>query len=455
MSLSEILQKQRKFFNSNKTKDIGFRLEKLNKLRELLKLYESDIFDALHKDLNKSNFETYVSELGIVLEELNGVIKNLHKWAKPKRVKTPIAHFYSKSYVYSEPFGISLIISPWNYPLQLALIPLIGSISAGNCSILKLSQKSKHTSSIIAKIINENFEEEFIKVVDSDLTSNEELLEEKYDYIFFTGSTKVGKKIMEGASKNLTPLTLELGGKSPCIVDESANIPISAKRIVWGKFLNAGQTCVAPDYLVVHKSVKNELVKEMRKSLLEFFGTHPMENSEYPKIITNDHFERLTGLLGEGEIEVGGNSNLELQKIQPTIISKIHWDSKIMEEEIFGPILPIIEYEELEEIILKIRELPKTLALYIFSEDKKNEEKIINEISFGSGCINDTLIQLANPNLPFGGVGDSGMGKYHGKYSFDTFSNKKGILKKSNLFDIPLRYPPSKDKLEIIKKIMK
>lgn len=455
MGLSEILIKQREFFDSNTTKNLDFRLEKLKKLRELLEIHEGDIFDALNKDLNKSDFETYVSELGIVLEELNGVIKNLHKWSKPKRVRTPIAHFYSKSYVYSEPYGVSLLISPWNYPLQLALIPLIGSISAGNCSVMKLSQKSKHTTSLLSKILNENFEENFIKVIDSNEISNEELLKENYDYIFFTGSTKVGKTVMEAASKNLTPLTLELGGKSPCIVDSSANIPLSGKRIAWGKFLNAGQTCVAPDYLLVHKDTKEELILEMKKSLLEFFGENPIENSEYPKIITKDHFDRLKELLKEGEIEVGGNADSNLQKIAPTIISKINWDSKIMDEEIFGPILPIIEYEDLEETIQKIKNMPKPLALYIFSEDNKTKDKILREISYGSGCINDTLIQLANPKLPFGGVGNSGLGKYHGKYSFDTFSNKKGILEKSNLFDIPLRYPPSKDKLSIIKKIMK
>ncbi len=455
MGISEILIKQREFFNSNTTKDLDFRLEKLNKLRELLEIYEGDIFDALNKDLNKSNTETYVTEMGLVYEELSNTIKKLPKWTKAKGVMTSIAHFYSKSYIHSEPYGVSLIVSPWNYPLQLSIIPLIGSISAGNCSILKLSQKSKNTSKILEQIINENFSAEYIKVIDSSKISNDELLREKYDYIFFTGSTKVGKTVMEAAAKNLTPLTLELGGKSPCIVDSSANIPLSAKRITWGKFLNAGQTCVAPDYILAHKSVSKDLIANISKSLFEFFGGDILGNPEYPKIITKEHFDRLLELMNEGVLEFGGNSNVESQKIEPTVISNIDWDSKIMEEEIFGPILPIIEYEDLDEVIEKIKSRPKPLALYIFTEDNGIKNKITREISFGSGCINDTLIQLSNPNLPFGGVGDSGLGKYHGKYSFDTFSNKKGILEKSNLFDIPLRYPPYKNKLDIIKKILK
>ncbi|NLD17379.1 MAG: aldehyde dehydrogenase [Tissierellia bacterium] len=455
MEISKLLEKQRNFFNSNATKNLEFRLENLNKLKHLLEVHEGEILHALYEDLNKSNFEAYVTEMGIVKEELSLTIKNLPKWTKRRRVHTPITQFPSQSFIYSEPYGISLIISPWNYPLQLAMIPLIGSLAAGNCNILKLSQKSKNTTEILTKILDENFDERLIRVVNSEEVSNEELLKENYDYIFFTGSAKVGKVVMEAAAKHLTPITLELGGKSPCIVDETANITLAGKTIAWGKFLNAGQTCVAPDYILVDKKIKGRLIEEIRRHLFLFYGTNILENPEYPKIISPEHFKRLIDLLNEGKKEFGGNSNLDNQKIEPTILSEINWDSKIMEEEIFGPILPIIEYDNLNSMIEEIKLRPKSLALYLFSEDKINKEKIKNEISYGSGCINDVLMQLANPNLPFGGVGNSGMGKYHGKFSFDTFSNKKSIVEKPNFLDIPLRYPPYKDKLGLLKKIMK
>lgn len=455
MSISKTLEIQRKFFNSNATKDLEFRLENLKKLNQLLETNESEILHALYEDLNKSSFEAYVTEMGIVKEELALTIKNLPMWIKRRRVRTPITQFPSSSFIYSEPYGVSLIISPWNYPLQLALIPLIASLAAGNCSILKLSQKSKSTTDILTKMINENFDERLIYIVNSEEISNEELLKEKYDYIFFTGSTKVGKIVMEAAAKHLTPLTLELGGKSPCIVDESANISLAGKTLAWAKFVNAGQTCVAPDYVLAHEKIVDRLIEEIRRNLFSFYGTDVLNNPEYPKIITTEHFERLIDLTKEGKKEFGGNSNFHIQKIEPTILSEITWDSKIMEEEIFGPILPIIEYDNLDFIIEKIKSRPKPLALYLFSENKITKERIKNEISYGSGCINDALMQLANANLPFGGVGNSGIGKYHGKFSFDTFSNKKSIVEKPSFLDTPLRYPPYKDKLSIVKKIMK
>ncbi len=447
--IKELIDRQRKYFERGITLDINFRINMLKVLKSAIIENEKLILKALKEDLNKSDFEGYETEIGIILDEIGYIIKNLRYWTKPKRVKTPITQFISKSYIYSEPYGVTLIIAPWNYPFQLVMAPLIGSISAGNCSIIKPSEYSPNTSKIISKIISDNFEEEFIAVVEGGIEVNKALLEEKFDYIFFTGSVNIGKIVMEAASKHLTPITLELGGKSPCIVDEDADVELAAKRIVWGKFLNAGQTCVAPDYLYLHKNIKDDFIKNAIKFIKEFFGENPLKSEDYPRIVNIKHFNRLKNLLKDGDVLCGGDFNEEKLYIAPTIIDNITWEDSIMQEEIFGPILPILMFEKLDEVIKIVNIHPKPLALYYFSNNKEKQGRVIREISFGGGCINDTIVHLATPYLPFGGVGNSGMGNYHGKASFDTFSHKKSVLKKSNLIDISLRYPPYKNKINL------
>lgn len=452
--VKKTLAKQRDFYDTGKTKDVRFRIARLNLLRHTIKKYENDILAALKLDLNKSPFEAYETEVGIVLEEIRHTIRHLPNWSKPKRVKTPIMHFISSSYIYTEPYGSVLIMSPWNYPFQLAIAPLVGAIAAGNCSIVKPSEYSFHTSEIIEKIIKETFDESYVAIVRGGREANKTLLDEKFDYIFFTGSPRVGKIVMESASKHLTPLTLELGGKSPCIVDNTANIKLAAKRIIWGKFLNAGQTCVAPDYILVHKSVKKKLINYMINYIKIFYGDNPIANVDYPNIINQKHFERLLGLMGSGRIIAGGQLNAKTRQIEPTLLDCVSWESAVMGEEIFGPLLPIIEFESLKDIISIINKHPKPLAFYFFTTSKRNEAYALKTASFGGGCINDTIIHLSNPNLPFGGVGESGMGQYHGKGSYDTFTHSKSIIKKSNLLDVYLRYPPFKDHLKLLKKIL-
>jgi len=453
--IKQTIEKQRAFFNTGKTKDVRFRMAKLKLLRNAIKEHEHEIIRALKLDLNKAPFEAYETEVGIVLEEINYSIKHISSWAKPKRVKTPLLHFPSSSHIYMEPYGSVLIMSPWNYPFQLTMAPLVGSIAAGNCAFIKPSEYSLHTAEIIEKIVVGIFNESYVAVVRGGREANHSLLNERFDYIFFTGSLKVGKIVMESASKHLTPVTLELGGKSPCIVDRTANIKLSAKRIIWGKFLNAGQTCVAPDYLLVHKNVKDKLVREMKNYIKKFYGNSPETNDDYPKIINQKHFERLLGLMNSGNVIAGGESCKNTRQIAPTILDDVTWESAVMQEEIFGPLLPVMEFESLHDVTTMLAGRPKPLALYLFTSSKKNEEYVIKATSFGGGCINDTIIHLSNPNLLFGGVGESGMGQYHGKGSYDTFTHPKSIIKKSNLLDVYLRYPPFKDHLNLLRKIMK
>jgi aldehyde dehydrogenase (NAD+) len=454
-NLKAIIENQRIFFKEGKTKEVNFRIRQLEKLKKSIIKYEDEIIDALKKDLNKSSFETYITEIGTILQEITYTIKHIRKWVRPKRVRTSIAQFISTSKIYSDPYGITLIISPWNYPFQLTMAPLIGSIAGGNCSVLKLSAYSVNASKIIDKIIGETFDEKYIKVVQGGREVNKELLNQKFDYIFFTGGVSMGKIVMEAASKHLTPVTLELGGKSPCIIDETANIDLAAKRIIWGKILNSGQTCIAPDYLLVHKSVKNQLIDKIKDYILEFYGNIPINSPDYPKIISLKHFNRLLGLIEAEDIIFGGDSNEKTNQINPTILDNITWESKVMEEEIFGPIIPILEFEDFNNIIDEINKRPKPLALYLFTTSKERENNALKNIAFGGGCINDTIMHVASTNMPFGGVGNSGMGGYHGKYTFDSFTHRKSVLKKSNLIDIPVRYPPFEGKLNLIKKIMK
>lgn len=452
--IKEIMNRQRKYFLSEETFEVAFRLEALKKLQAAIREFEGEILEALKEDLNKAAFEAYASEVGFIHVELKDAIRNLRKWNRKKRVRTPILHFKASSYIVSEPYGVTLIMSPWNYPFQLTMAPLIGAIAGGNCVIVKPSAYSPFTSEVIGKIIKKCFEDKYVAVVNGGREENRQLLKEKFDYIFFTGSVSVGKLVMEEASKNLTPVTLELGGKSPCIVDKDVNIDIAARRIVWGKCLNSGQTCVAPDYMLVHSDVKSQLMDAMKKYIKEFYGEMPCKNEEFPKIINERHFNRLKGLLKDGNIVTGGDINDITMQISPTILDKVSWEDAVMQEEIFGPILPVIEFSDIKEVIQAVNSRPKPLALYVFTNSKEVEKRVISSISFGGGCVNDTLVHLVTTYMPFGGVGESGMGGYHGKWSFDTFTHKKSVLKKSFAIDIKLRYPPYKGKFNLLKKLM-
>lgn len=409
--------------------------------------------EALHQDLNKSPFEAYATEIGIVKEEIKYTLKHLRKWASPKSVRTPITQFPSKSFIYPEPYGVVLIMSPWNYPFQLTIAPLVGAVCAGNCVVVKPSAYSPATTRLMAGMIRELFSEEYISVVEGGREANQALLDEKFDYIFFTGSVSVGKYVMEKAAAHLTPVSLELGGKSPCIVDETADIKLAAKRIVWGKFLNSGQTCVAPDYILVQKSVKDKLMKQIAKSIRKMYGKDVLANGEYPKIINEKHFDRILGLFNDAHIVSGGESDRTSLKIAPTVLDQVSWESAVMQEEIFGPLLPVLTFYDMKEVIQMVNARPRPLALYYFTRDKKREAKVLRHISYGGGCVNDTVVHLATSYMPFGGVGNSGMGGYHGKDSFDTFTHRKSIMKKSLMIDIPIRYAPFKNKLALLKKI--
>lgn len=442
MEIEELIKKQKEFFNTNKTKDIKFRKDALRKLRNAILKYEKDIEIAIRKDLNKSSSESYMVEIGICLSEISYMLKHIGKWSKEKRVLTPISQFHAKSFESPEPYGTVLIISPWNYPFMLSIDPLIDAISAGNCVILKPSEFSPNTSLIMEKIIKEIFDEEFVSVVQGDKDVCTKLLEQKVDYIFYTGGNRVGEIVMQEAAKNLIPVTLELGGKSPCIVDKTANLEIAAKRILFGKILNAGQTCVAPDYLLVQKDVKEKLISYFIKYIREFLGNEPIENQNYAHIINDRHFKRIMKLLEGEKILIGGKINKQERIIEPTFVDGNFSKKELLEEEIFGPIMPVFTYDNIDEAINFVKQKEKPLAFYLFTADKKIEKKVLNEISFGGGCLNDTIIHLATSRLGFGGVGNSGMGAYHGKKGFDTFTHYRSIVKKYTWIDLPMRYMP-------------
>ncbi|MDF2803605.1 MAG: aldehyde dehydrogenase [Anaerocolumna sp.] len=440
MNIEEVVRKQRKFFRLGKTRDASYRIAALIRLKEAIITSEDKIINALKADLNKSRLEAYMTEIGMVLEEINNTIGLVKKYTKREYVKTPLAQFPSTSFTVSEPYGVVLIMAPWNYPFQLSISPLIGAIAAGNCAVVKPSEYAPHTAEIIEELIKKCFPSGFVKVVNGDSEVSKYLLDQKFDYIFFTGGGSVGRIVMEKAAKNLTPVTLELGGKSPCIVEKSSDVRLAAKRIVFGKFINAGQTCVAPDYIYVHQDIKDELIHYIKYYIRTFYGMNPMENESYPKIINEKHCNRLLGLLKNETIIMGGRSSHG--KLEPTLTDTSSWEGMIMKEEIFGPILPILTYTNLKEVVQVILDNPKPLALYLFTKNKKVEDYVLKNISFGGGCINDTIVHLATPYMGFGGVGGSGMGQYHGKFSLDTFSHKKSILKKSNWLDLPMRYYP-------------
>ena len=438
--IQAIVQRQRDFFATGVTKPVARRLEMLRRLEEAIRCRENDINAALKADLNKSSMESYMTETGMVLSEIAFLRKHTAAWAKPTRVPTPMAQFSASSFILKEPYGVALIMSPWNYPVQLTLEPLAGAVAAGNCAVVKPSAYAPETSHILAELIAEVFPPEYVTVIEGGRAENSALLEEQFDYIFFTGSVSVGRMVMEKAARHLTPVSLELGGKSPVLIDETANIPLAAKRVAFGKCLNAGQTCVAPDYVLIHRSVKEAFLTEYRKAVASFFPNG--DYSEMPVIVNDKHFQRVMGLLEGQTVALGGMADPQRRFIPPTVLDEVSWDAPVMQEEIFGPILPVLTYTDLEEAMAAIARRPKPLALYLFTSSGAVERKVLGGLSFGGGCVNDTIIHLATSHMGFGGVGQSGMGSYHGKRSFNTFTHEKSIVKKHTFLDLPMRYHP-------------
>ena len=445
--ITALLEKQRKYYKSGATISVRFRIAQLKKLYATIKKYETDINVALKSDLGKSNYVGFLCESGLVLSEISYMIRHTKKFARKKRVRTPLAQFASRSFRQPVPYGNTLIMSPWNYPLLLTIDPLANAIAAGNTAIVKPSAYSPATSRVIEKIISECFADEYVAVVTGGRAENSALLEQKFDLVFFTGSQAVGKEVLRHTAEHLTPAVLELGGKSPCIVDKSANIALAAKRIVFGKYLNCGQTCVAPDYILCERSVKDEFMAEVCKQIKKQYGENPLENKDYGKIINQKHFERLCGLIEESKVVIGGTANLETCQIAPTVMDNITESDAVMGEEIFGPIMPILAFDNFDEVVDNLKGKDKPLALYLFSGDKKHIKRVTTELSYGGGCINDVVIHLATSEMGFGGVGESGMGAYHGKVGFDAFSHYKSIVDKKTWLDLPMRYQPYKSKL--------
>jgi len=451
--LIKLISGHRRYFCEGNTRSLPFRIDKLRILRKAIIENEPAIFDALKADLGKPAFEAYGGDVAIVVNEIDHALKHLACWAKPKKVRTPLAYFPSRSSLRSEPYGVTLIIGPWNFPFQLMLGPLVGAIAAGNCALLKPSLAASHSSRLLAKIIGEIFDPAFVSVAEGGAETAQLLLEERFDHIFFTGGPAIGRLVMAAAARHLTPITLELGGKNPCIVDADTHLDYTARRIVWGKYFNAGQSCVAVDYLLVQKGVKQMLLDRMVNCIHQFYGIEPSQSPDFARIIDDNHFTRLSKLLGDGKILIGGKADRATRYIAPTIIDGILGHEPIMQDEIFGPLLPVIEYDDLSEAIAVVNKLPKPLALYFFSRNKGLQDRVLRETSAGGGCINDTVIHEST-TLPFGGAGPSGIGKYHGKASFDAFSHERALIKSGFLFDIPLRYPPYKNHLKWLRKII-
>lgn len=456
MEISGLVQKQREYYRTNTTLDYEFRKQSLLKLREAVLKYESPLKEALYQDLGKNQTESFLAEIGITLKEISYMLKHLKKLMKNRYVKTSIIDFPARSFRSPHPYGVTLIMSPWNYPVMLTLCPLVGAIAAGNTCILKPSDYSFNTSQVLKQMIEEFFPSEYISLVTGGREENATLLDQKFDYIFFTGGKHVGRIVMEKAAKHLTPFSLELGGKSPCIVDESANLKVAAKRIAFGKFLNAGQTCVAPDYLYIHESVKDEFLKHLKEAIVSTYTEKPLNDIHLGKIINKKHFDRLVTLLKDQNVLVGGQYDESILKIEPTVLDRIDEENIIMEDEIFGPILPVLTYSNIDDVIEYINSQPNPLAFYLFTSKKEYEQKLIAHCNFGGGCINDTVVHVASEHLPFGGVGESGMGNYHGKASFETFSHYRSILRKETWLDNPARYAPYSDfKEKLFKRFLK
>ncbi|MDX2216186.1 MAG: aldehyde dehydrogenase [Oculatellaceae cyanobacterium bins.114] len=452
--LSSLLHDQRQFFATGATKNIEFRMAQLKALRQAIQTYQDAILAALKADLHKSTFEAYVAEVGVV-KDIDYALKHLRAWVKPTSVPVGLMQAPGRARIQAEPVGTVLIIGPWNYPIQLMLSPLIGAIAAGNCAVLKPSELAPESSRVIAELISKTFEPQYITVIEGGVEASQALLAEKFDHIFFTGGTAIGKIVMAAAAQHLTPVTLELGGKSPCIVDADIDVDMTTRRIAWGKFMNAGQSCIAPDYLLVQRRIKPLLLQALEAAIYQFYGDDPAQSDDYGRVISDKHTQRLSSLLSSGRILLGGQTDLGDRYIAPTVMDQVSPDSPIMQDEIFGPILPVLEYDDLDEAIAFVNNRPKPLALYIFSKNKAIQQRVLNATSSGGACVNDTFLQVGVPGLPFGGVGDSGIGSYHGKASFDTFSHFKSVLYKPFWLDFKIRYAPYQDKLEMLKKFIR
>lgn len=455
MNIPALLQQQRQFFKSQQTKNVSYRIEILKKLKAEIIAREQDVYDALKKDFKKPVFESFMSEYGLAISGINLVLKNLKSWTKPKRVRPSMLTFPSTDYIYKEPYGTVLVIAPWNYPFILAIEPIIMAVSAGNTVVLKPSELTTHTSQLVSDIIQNVFGQEYVASVQGGIPVATELLEQNWDYIFFTGSVPVGKIVAKAAANYLTPVTLELGGKSPCIVDETIDLNLAAKRIVWGKFFNGGQTCISPDYIIAHSSIKQNLVESLKSEIIRAYGENPKQSEDYPRIINERNTARLKEMLEDVNVVFGGEHEVSECYIAPTLVDNPSLESTLMQDEIFGPILPVLTYTNEADINNIISNYDKPLSLYVFSKNKKFTNKIISSYSFGGGAINDPLIQFGNHRLPFGGVGASGIGAYHGKHGFDTFSHHKAVSKRGTWFDPPVRYAPYKGKLNLLKKMFK
>lgn len=454
-NIIELVEKQKSFFCSGKTRDLLFRQEALKRLEAKILEMEEDMLAALHQDLGKSHFEGYSTEIGPILGDIKYMKKNLQGLAQPRPVPTPLGLIGGFSRIIPQPLGLVLIIAPWNYPLHLLLRPLVGALAAGNCVLLKPSEHAPACSALSRHLIADAFPAKLVALIEGGVEVGQALLEQQFDLIFFTGSSRMGRIVMERAARHLTPVILELGGKSPCLVEPDLNPRLSARRIVWGKFLNAGQTCVAPDYLLVNHRIKDDLIQEMQQAIKDFYGLNPQTSPDYPRIINQAHFQRLTSLMKAGHIIWGGQTDSESRYIAPTLIEGVNWDDPIMGEEIFGPLLPILEYQELDQALDMINGQPKPLALYLFSQDKRIQEKVLYDTSSGGVCINDTLSHLLPHHLPFGGVGESGMGSYHGDESFYCFSHRRSVFQNSTRLDLKQKYPPYRISLSKLKTLMK
>lgn len=455
-SIAEIYTAQRRFFDGGNTRTLAFRKAQLKKLKVVLQAHENEILAALHADLRKHPMEAYGSEVGLLYSEIGHTLDSLREWMRPEPVTSPLLQYPSASKIYRDPKGLTLLIGPWNYPFQLMITPLIATIAAGNCAILKPSELAPHTAAVTEKVIKAAFDPAHVAVIQGDGQQViPEAMQHRFDHVFFTGSIPVGKKILEMAAPHLTPVTLELGGKSPCIVDKSANLKIAARRIIWGKCWNAGQTCIAPDYVLVHEEVREPFVEELQKAIHRFFGKDPSQSEDYARIINEKRFDKVASYLQQGRIIAGGATDRADKYIEPTLLTDVSLDAPVMQEEIFGPVLPLIPYKTVEEAMAVIARNPNPLSLYVFTKSRRTEKAFVEQIAFGGGCVNNTLVHFTNEELPFGGVGQSGMGRYHGRSGFDEFTQIKSVMKTATWLDVPVKYPPFGNKLKLAKKVMK
>ena len=456
MTIGEIYAAQQAFFESGQTLPLSFRKTQLKKLKQGIKKYEKAILDALYADMRKHPMEAYGSEVGFAYTEIDHILSSLREWMRPQEVSSPLEHYPSHSKVIRSPLGLTLIIAPWNYPFNLLMGPLAGAIAGGNCAILKPSELAPHTAAVMEQLIRDTFDPAYITLLQGDGSQViPELMTHRFDHVFFTGSIPVGKKILEMAAPHLTPVTLELGGKSPCLVDDKVNIKVAARRIIWGKYWNAGQTCVAPDYVLLHSRVKEVFIAAMQQAIVDFYGEDPAASPDYSRIINAKRFDVLQAYLKQGRIIHGGNTNRDDLYIAPTLLADVPWDASLMQEEIFGPILPVITFDELPQAVQMIRRHPYPLSLYVFTKRASTRKLFEEQVRFGGGCINNTLVHLTNPELPFGGIGPSGSGRYHGRYSFEAFTHPKGIMRSATWLDVPIKYPPFKKKLKYVKMLIK